>query len=189
MRRAAPRGRRGSAIARSSGRWPRPTCVLSVNPRDLPGVKARLRPGAPPGAGCRPSSTRGRSAPRRARGAPTNDAPAAAQRRHDAHARQARLLPRAGAGACRCCATGRGRRCSSATARRAPRSSALMAPFGERVALRRRPAARRSCRLSMPPPTSTFGRRSTRPMAWPFSRPRPPACPSSPAAPAACPRS
>src|SRR6185312_7059751 len=49
--------------------------VLSVNPRDVPAVKARLRPGAPPDQ----------------RSAVTSE------RRHDARARQARLL----SGACR----------------------------------------------------------------------------------------
>ena len=65
--------------------------VLTVNPRDVAGVKARLRPGAhqvwlPPFIDTRPFAARAARGQRSA---------AAAERRHDAHARQARLLSRA----------------------------------------------------------------------------------------------
>ena len=60
--------------------------VLTVNPRDVAGVKARLRPGAhqvwlPPFIDTRPFDRAPRAGQRSA---------AAAERRHDAHARQAR---------------------------------------------------------------------------------------------------
>jgi len=46
MRHAGPRARRGLAIAPSSAPWRAADLVLTVNPRDVAGVKARLRPGA-----------------------------------------------------------------------------------------------------------------------------------------------
>ena len=69
--------------------------VLTVNPRDVAGVKARLRPGAHQRLAAALHRHRAVRAAAAARG---QRSAAAAERRHDAHARQARLLSRAGRG-------------------------------------------------------------------------------------------
>ena len=154
--------------------------VLTVNPRDVAGVKARLRPGArqrwlPPFIDIAPFAAS------HARNDPPLLLSVGMMRTRD-KLDSYRVLARAFAHL-------RDRTVEGGAGRRRPGAGRGRGPDGavrRSGALRRRRAAPANCRRSMPPPTFTSGRRSTKPMAWHSSKPRRPGCPWSPAAPAAC---